>query len=97
VRLDFVKRAVGVPGDRIEVKRGSLYVNEERWEESYLNHELPDTSSYGPTTVPERHVFAMGHNRADSLDSRYIGPVPLEYIEGEAFMRIWPLDQIGFL
>ena len=64
--------------------RGSLYVNKERWEEAYLNHELPDTSDYGPTTVPERRIFAMGDNRAASADSRYIGSVPLEYIEGEA-------------
>jgi signal peptidase I len=94
---DLVKRVVGVPGDKVEVVRGSLYVNEERWEESYLNYELPDNKDYGPITVPERHVFVMGDNRANSADSRYIGPVPLEYIEGEAFMRIWPLDQLGFL
>ena len=94
---DLVKRVVGVPGDKIEVVRGSLYVNEERWEEAYLNYELPDTSDYGPITVPERHVFAMGDNRAASADSRYIGPVPLEYTEGEAFMRVWPLNQLGFL
>jgi len=94
----LVKRVVGVPGDRIEVVRGTLYVNEERWEEPYLNRELPDTNSYGPVTVPEGHVFVMGDNRADSADSRYvIGPVPLEHIEGEAFMRIWPLGKLGFL
>jgi len=95
--MDLVKRVVGVPGDSIEVVGGSLYVNEERWEESYLNYELPDTSDYGPITVPEGRVFAMGDNRADSADSRYIGPVPLEYIEGEAFMRVWPLGQLGFI
>ena len=96
--MDLVKRVVGVPGDSIEVVGGSLYVNEERWEEPYLNRELPDTNSYGPVTVPEGHVFVMGDNRADSADSRYvIGPVPLEHIEGEAFMRIWPLGKLGFL
>ena len=95
--VDLVKRVIGVPGDKVGVVSGSLYVNDERWEEPYLNPILPDTSSYGPITVPEGRVFVMGDNRADSADSRYIGPVPLEYVEGEAFVRIWPLDQLGFL
>jgi signal peptidase I len=96
--IDLVKRVVGVPGDNVKVVRGSLYVNGERWEEAYLNYELPDKeSAYGPITVPEGHIFVMGDNRADSADSRYIGPVPLDYLVGKAFVRIWPLEQVGFL
>ena len=95
--VDLVKRVVGVPGDNVKVVRGSLYVNGERWEEAYLNYELPDESAYGPITVPEGHVFVMGDNRADSADSRYIGPVSLDYLVGKAFVRLWPLDQMGFL
>ena len=95
--IDLVKRVVGVPGDNIKVVRGSLYVNGERWEEAYLNYERPDESAYGPITVPEGHIFVMGDNRADSADSRYIGPVPLDYLVGKAFVRLWPLDQMGFL
>ena len=96
--IDLVKRVVGVPGDNVKVVRGSLYVNGERWEEAYLNYELPDKESdYGPITVPEGHIFVMGDNRADSADSRYIGPVPLDYLVGKAFVRLWPLEQVGFL
>jgi signal peptidase I len=96
--IDLVKRVVGVPGDNVKVVRGSLYVNGERWEEAYLNYELPDKeSAYGPITVPEGHIFVMGDNRADSADSRYIGPVPLNYLVGKAFVRVWPLEQVGFL
>jgi signal peptidase I len=96
--IDLVKRVVGVPGDNVKVVRGSLYVNGERWEEAYLNYEWPDKESdYGPITVPEGHIFVMGDNRADSADSRYIGPVPLDYLVGKAFVRLWPLEQVGLL
>jgi signal peptidase I len=94
---DLIKRVVGLPGDEVEVRDGTLYVNGEPQEESYVNGELPDHSSYGPTTVPEGKVFAMGDNRADSRDSRFFGPVPLENIEGEAFVTFWPPTHIRFL
>jgi signal peptidase I len=87
---DLIKRVVGLPGDEISVQDGALFVNGERQEEPYVNKQSPDTSSFGPAVVPEGKVFVMGDNRADSRDSRFIGPVPLENIEGEAFMIFWP-------
>ena len=92
---ELIKRVVGLPGDEVAVRDGSLLVNEERWEESYVNKRLPDQSSYGPETVPEGHVFAMGDNRGNSRDSRFFGAVPIENIEGEAFMTFWPPDRVG--
>jgi signal peptidase I len=94
---DLIKRVVGLPGDEISVQDGTLFVDGERQEEPYVNKQRPDTSSFGPTVVPEGEVFVMGDNRADSRDSRYIGPVPLENIEGEAFMIFWPPRDIGFI
>jgi signal peptidase I len=94
---DLIKRVVGLPGDEISVQDGVLLVNGERQEEPYVNHRSPDTSSFGPVTVPEGKVFVMGDNRADSLDSRYIGPVSFENIEGEAFMIFWPPGHIRLL
>jgi signal peptidase I len=94
---DLIKRVVGLPGDEISVQDGTLFVNGERQEEPYVNKQFPDTSSFGPTVVPEGKVFVMGDNRADSRDSRYIGPVPLENIEGEAFMIFWPPGDIGLI
>src|ERR687885_1418994 len=91
---DLIKRVVGLPGDEISVQDGTLFVNGERQEEPYVNKQLPDTSSFGPMTVPEGKVFVMGDNRANSLDSRFFGPVPLENIEGKAFFVFWPPGHI---
>jgi signal peptidase I len=94
---DLIKRVVGVGGDRIAVQGGTLYVNGEPQKEPYLNKRFPDKSSSAPTTVPEGQVFVMGDNRTNSRDSRFFGPVPKENIEGEAFLRFWPLNRIGLV
>jgi signal peptidase I len=94
---DLIKRVVGVPGDEIAVRGGTLFVNGEPQKEPYVNKKYPDRSFYAPTTVPKDHVFAMGDNRANSQDSRIFGPVPEKNIEGEAFLRFWPPDRIGGL
>jgi len=93
----LIKRVVGLPGDEISVQDGVLFVNGERQEEPYVNNRSPDTSSFGPAAVPEGKVFVMGDNRADSLDSRFIGPVLFENIEGEAFMLFWPPGHIRLI
>jgi signal peptidase I len=94
---ELIKRVVGVPGDEIAVRGGTLFVNGEPQKEPYVNKKFPDRSFYAPTTVPKDHVFAMGDNRANSQDSRIFGPVPEENIEGEAFLRFWPPHRIGGL
>ncbi len=96
-REDLIKRIVGMPGDEVTVSEGVLYVNGEPREEPYLNDAFPDFGYYGPTRVPEGEVFVMGDNRANSRDSRFFGPVPIENIEGEAFVRFWPPTRIGLL
>jgi|SRR5215212_6375404 len=94
---DLIKRIVGLPGDRVAVFDGVLFVNGERWEEPYVNKLFPDNSSYGPTTVPEGEVFVMGDNRSNSRDSRFFGPISLDNIEGEAFIIFWPPSSVGIL
>jgi len=93
----LIKRVVGVAGDEIEVQGGVLFVNGEEQEEPYLNEEDPFRGSYGPTEVPEGHVFVMGDNRGNSADSRVFGPLPLKNLEGEAFMIFWPVSKIEAL
>jgi signal peptidase I len=93
----LIKRIVALAGDEVEVRNGTLLVNGEAREEPYLNRNLPFNDSYGPSEVPEGHVFVMGDNRANSADSRVFGPLPIENIEGEAFVRFWPPLRIGSL
>jgi signal peptidase I len=94
---DLIKRVVGVPGDKIAVRGGKLFLNGEPQKEPYTNKKLPDRSFFAKTKVPKDHVFVMGDNRANSADSRVFGPLPEKNIEGEAFLRFWPPDRIGLL
>ena len=94
---ELIKRVIGLPGDEVRVRNDRLYVNDERWHESYTNEALSDSGSFGPITVPEGSVFVMGDNRANSRDSRFFGAVPIDSIEGEAFAIFWPPSSIGTL
>ena len=94
---DLIKRVVAVPGDRVRVNAGVLKVNGEFQEESYVKPQFPDGNIYGPEKVPEGYVFVMGDNRGNSADSRVFGLLPIENIEGEAFVRFWPPSRIGLL
>ena len=91
----LIKRVVGVAEDEIQVQGGVLYVNGEAQEEPYLNDTDQPRGSYGPTVVPEGHIFVMGDNRGNSADSRVFVPLPLENLKGEAFMRFWPVSKIS--
>ena len=92
---DLIKRVVGVPGDKISVRRGKLFVNGEPQKEPYVNKKFPDRSFFAPKTVPKDHVFVMGDNRTNSLDSRFFGPVPEGNLIGEALFRFWPPGRAG--
>ena len=97
--VDFIKRAIGLPGDRIEVIDKQVYVNGEPLQEPYKVHKDAFTvyrdgpfrmrDNFGPVTVPKGHIFAMGDNRDNSEDSRFWGFVPREYIRGRAFVVWW--------
>lgn len=98
----LIKRVVGVSGDEIQLKHGTLYINGEQREEPYVNAKpcvpyMPKTCDFGPVRVPEGRIFVMGDNRVKSHDSRFPGAVPIENVEGEAFLRYWPLNRIGAL
>ncbi len=95
---ELVKRVIGAPGDRVAIINGVLHVNGEPQEEAYVRDGLPlDEGVYSRTRLSEGEVFAMGDNRANSRDSRFFGPVPIENIEGEAFVIFWPPWRIGLL
>ncbi len=93
----FVKRVVGLPGDRLRITHGDVYRNGARENGSYIQ-PCPDPSlcTFAQTiTVPRGHYYMMGDNRGISDDSRYWGPVPQSSIIGTAFGTYWPPSRIG--
>jgi signal peptidase I len=102
----YIKRVVGLPGERLKIIRGHAYINDKRLAEPYINPtgscDEPNTTSSDCTysldiTIPPESFFMMGDNRDASDDSRYWGPVPKENVIGEAFMTYWPPKRIGLL
>ena len=97
---NFIKRIVAVPGDKLSVKDGHPVVNGvEKTEESYILPcgSAPACNLPKTITIPPDHYFMMGDNRGSSDDSRFWGPVPRQWIIGEAFATYWPPDRIGTL
>jgi signal peptidase I len=95
----FIKRVVGLPGDRIEIKQGHVYRNGVREKDPYIA-PCPDQASCNfpvAITVPKGDYYMMGDNRGESDDSRFWGPVPRSWIIGDAFFTYWPPDRIGTL
>jgi signal peptidase I len=95
----FIKRLVGLPGDRLSIVNGHVIRNGKREQDSYIVRCSGDpTCDFpGTITVPKGYYYMMGDNRPDSEDSRFWGPVPRAWIIGKAFFTYWPPDRIGFL
>jgi signal peptidase I len=95
----FIKRVVGLPGDRIRIVNGHVYRNGVPEKDSYIAPCVGISSCTFPTaiTVPKGDYYMMGDNRGESDDSRFWGPVPRSWIIGDAFFTYWPPDQIGTL
>ena len=85
---DFVKRVVGLPGDRIAIEDAVLKVNGVEVREPYVDHSRIDALYFGPVVVPEGHLFVLGDNRFGSIDSRVYGPIPLSSVDGRVVFTI---------
>jgi len=94
---DFIKRVVGVPGDTISCKGGKLYRNGRAVSEPYLEPGTTTDGCSGPTPVQAGQLYVMGDNRGNSQDSRTFGVIHRSDVVGRAFVRIWPLNHIGWL
>ncbi len=98
---DFVKRVVGLPGERVELKEGLVLINDRPLGELYPT-ALPGgdracSSNYGPEVVPAGKVFVLGDNRCNSEDSRFFGFVPVKNVVGRALVVYWPPERIGLV
>ncbi len=97
--VNFIKRVVAGPGDRLRIRGGRAIVNGRPLDEPYLEDcgggEGCDFA--GEIRVPEGHWFMMGDNRGQSADSRFWGPVPRDWFIGGAFATYWPPNRIGTL
>jgi signal peptidase I len=93
----YIKRVIGIPGDTVEVDNGTVVVNGQRLNESYVIDEYRDRQSMSPFKIQPDEYFVLGDHRSSSNDSRSWGTVPRRYIYGKAVFVYWPLDKIGLL
>jgi signal peptidase I len=100
---DLIKRVVGLPGEQIVIKQGRVHVNGEALPETYLPAGMTTSpgplgcSETDPCVIPQNAVWVMGDNRNESKDSRFFGAIGEGQIIGKAFLRVWPLNRLGFL
>ncbi|MDE2934273.1 MAG: signal peptidase I [Chloroflexota bacterium] len=92
---DLIKRVIALPGERIEIVQGRVYINGQLLNEPYITEVWSDTRP--EILIPARHYYVLGDNRNSSQDSRSgrIGLVPRERIVGKALLRYWPFDSFG--
>ncbi len=96
---NFIKRVIGVPGDRVEVNNGKVYINGRVIAEKYLNeapsYNWSSTALTPNGIIPKGQYLVLGDNRNNSYDSHYWGFVPKDKIVGKAVVRFWPIDRAG--
>jgi len=97
--VDYIKRVIGLPGDRVAVRDGHVYVNDVRLTESYIqfpaNYFFPAIGD--SMTVPADSYFVLGDNRPESLDSHCGWFVPVNNLVGRAWVRYWPPAALGIV
>ncbi len=98
---DFIKRVIGIGGDKIEIINKKIFINDKEYKDSHaiftdnliLPASMQPRDNFGPVTVPPNSIFVIGDNRDESLDSRFWGFVDLKDVKGKAFMVYFSLDR----
>jgi signal peptidase I len=93
----YIKRVIGVAGDRVRIVNGQVYVNGEALDEDYVPSDYADGRSYPELVVPRNSYFVLGDHRTMSSDSREFGAVNDRYIYGKAVFGYWPMEKLGRL
>jgi len=97
---DFIKRVIALPGEKLLIRSGVVYIDGRRLHEPYLPEAWTQSTDWpcggcdGKVMGPNE-FFVMGDNRNRSQDSRFFGPITRDRIDGKAWFRIWPLDHFG--
>jgi len=100
--VSYVKRVIGLPGDKVEVRNQHAYIDGKKLREPYL-HPLPEgagnaaEANWGPYTVPKGSYLMLGDHRDNAADGRFFGWVPSRNIVGRVFMIYWPPGHFGAL
>jgi signal peptidase I len=94
-KRDFVKRVIGLPGEKVEIKGGRVFIDDREIPEPYVH--FPDNFMKEAEVVPKNSYFCLGDNRANSQDSRFWGYVKADFLRGPAVFRYWPPSRIGLL
>ena len=93
---EYIKRVIGLPGEKLEGRDGRVYVDGRELVEPYLP-QGPTTRNFDPVVLGEGQLWVMGDNRENSSDSRVFGPIPESTVVGRAFVKVWPIPDISFL
>ena len=91
---ELIKRVYGLPGEKIAIENGNIYINDKKIEDKYA---YGTTSDYKSVVLKEDEYFVLGDNRAISLDSRIIGPVKKKQIKGTTNFILFPFNRFGSL
>lgn len=93
---DYIKRVIGLPGEKVEIKNGRVYINDKPLREPYLAEEL--NYEFGPVEVPDGNLLVLGDNRNHSFDSHLWNAwLTQDRLKGKAFMIYWPIEHIHLL
>jgi signal peptidase I len=93
---ELIKRVIATGGETIEVKKSVVYVDGKPLKEPVINTVVTRPEDVPPQQVPKGYIFVMGDNRSWSFDSRAIGPIAVDKVDGKAFFMFWPVDRFGY-